>query len=148
MVELIVTKDRASHQKEGGSPTCNRTLASDNDSVSTGCFSPDSRLENGKLEQSGQSTRVKTVPMSKTEFEICQRLLQCEFDSDHKHITDFTVMGSSVRLFKKEKQGSRLLQYVASGTMPISAETLMALNLDNEYRSKWDDNSLEMMVGS
>lgn len=85
---------------------------------------------------------VHTLPLSEEEHSLCRQLLNEDFD-DHKLVSNFRVLGSSVQLMKKEKKGSNILQYVASGLLPIAAETLLALCVDNEYRSVWDETSVE-----
>eukprot|EP00922_Rhytidocystis_sp_ex-Travisia-forbesii_P013761 GHVS01020557.1.p1 GENE.GHVS01020557.1~~GHVS01020557.1.p1 ORF type:complete len:327 (-),score=37.08 GHVS01020557.1:232-1212(-) len=112
---------------------------SDDLSTSTDCPSPEDRISPTNVVPVGLAG---LPPLTDGEKLLCRQLLVCDFD-DHKLVTHFTVLGASVKLLKKEKQGSSLLQYVASGTMPISAETLIALNMDNEYRSVWDENCLE-----
>eukprot|EP00922_Rhytidocystis_sp_ex-Travisia-forbesii_P013759 GHVS01020555.1.p1 GENE.GHVS01020555.1~~GHVS01020555.1.p1 ORF type:complete len:330 (-),score=37.19 GHVS01020555.1:20-1009(-) len=115
---------------------------SDELSTSTDCPSPEDTISPTNVVPPALVGLAGLPPLTDGEQTLCRQLLVCDFE-DHKLVTHFTVLGASVKLLKKEKQGSSLLQYVASGTMPISAETLIALNVDNEYRSVWDENCLE-----
>jgi hypothetical protein len=96
------------------------------------------KAEEEEEEQQQQQQQV-TNKISRSDVKECLQLMQnADTYKEWERLSECNIRGHSVKIHRKMRPNSDLYDIYSYGTLPISADQLIDVNWDLDYRVKWD----------